>query len=311
VGRYVIGRLGQGVLVVWGVALAVFLLIHVVPGDPGRVVLGIRASKSAVAHLDHQLGLDRSLPSAYFHYMGGLFRGDLGTSITTFAPVTTLIGSRILATLALVIYAVVLAVVIATPVALIAALKAQRFADHLIRIGAVVLYAVPSFWFGLMLALLFGLKWKLLPTSGYDDSSFISVVRTLTLPAVTIALFTAPILMRVLRASLIESLNSDFAAAARARGLGARRVLLGHVLRSSLTSSVTLLGVSIGQLVGLVVVVEEVFAFPGLGSLLVHSVIDRDYPTVQGVTLIFALWVVLANLVADLLYVVLDPRVRV
>jgi peptide/nickel transport system permease protein len=297
-------------VVLWGVTLVVFLLIHFVPGDPGRAVLGTKASPAAVAHLDHQLGLDRGIASQYGHYMGDLVQGNLGRSITAFATVTSLIGSRLVPTLALVAYAIAVAIALAIPLALIAALRANRLPDHLVRLVAVVLYAIPAFWFGLMLAVLFGLKWKVFPTSGYDGSFPMGLIRTLTLPAVTIALFVAPVIVRVLRTSLIESLGSDFAQAARARGLGSRRVLTRHVLRSSLTATVTLLGVSIGQLVGLIVVVEQVFAFPGLGSLLVSSVLSRDYPTVQGVTLIFALLVVVANLAADLMYVVLDPRVK-
>jgi peptide/nickel transport system permease protein len=310
VGRYIAGRLAQGLLVLFGVTLVVFLLIHVVPGDPGRTVLGTKASPAAVASLDHRLGLDQGIVAQYLHYMGHLFQGSLGTSITAFASVTSMIGARIVPTLALVAYAMALAVAIAIPLALIAALRANRLPDHVVRLVAVVLYAIPAFWFGLMLAVLFGLKWHIFPTSGYDGSFPMGLLRTLTLPAVTIALFVAPVIVRVLRASVIETLGADFTQAAKARGLGQRRVLTRHVLRSSLTATVTLLGVSIGQLVGLIVVVEQVFAFPGLGSLLVSSVLARDYPTVQGVTLIFALMVVLANLAADLMYVVLDPRVR-
>lgn len=309
-GRYVAGRLLQGLIVLWGVTLIVFLLIHFVPGDPGRTVLGTKATPGAVQRLDHRLGLDRSIVAQYGSYMSGLVQGNLGQSITEFASVTSLIGTRLVPTLALVAYAMALALVIAIPLALIAALRANRLPDHLVRLVAVVLYAIPAFWFGLMLAVLFGLKWHVFPTSGYDGSFPGGLFRTLTLPAVTIALFVAPVIVRVLRTSLIESLASDFAQAARARGLGSRRVLARHVLRSSLTSTVTLLGVSIGQLVGLIVVVEQVFAFPGMGSLLVSSVLARDYPTVQGVTLIFAVMVIIANLVADLMYVVLDPRVR-
>jgi peptide/nickel transport system permease protein len=309
-GRYVLGRLGQGLVVLWGVTLIVFLLIHFVPGDPGRAVLGTKASPAAVARLDHRLGLDNSIVTQYGDYVSGLAHGDLGTSITEFASVTSLIGSRLVPTLALVAYAVAVAIAIAIPLALIAALRVNRLPDHLVRLIAVVLYAIPAFWFGLMLAVLFGLKWHIFPTSGYNGSFPLGLLRTLTLPAVTIALFVAPVIVRVLRSSLIESLGSDFAQAARARGIGSRRVLVRHVLRSSLTATVTLLGVSIGQLVGLIVVVEQVFAFPGLGSLLVSSVLSRDYPTVQGVTLLFALLVVVANLMADLMYAVLDPRVR-
>ncbi len=307
---YVARRMLQGLLVLWGVTLIVFVVIHLVPGDPGRVVLGPRASAEAVARLDHQLGLDDSLPQQYVHYLGDLVTGDLGESITSHAPVSTLVGPRLGPSLALVAYAIAISFVLAVPLALLSAIRANRLTDHVIRLTTVVLYAVPSFWFGLMLALVFGLELGLFPTNGYDGSVPAGVFRTLTLPAIAIALFVFPVAMRLLRSSTIETLRSEFVESARARGLGRRRVLVRHVLRNSLTSSVTFVGASIGTLLSIAVVVEQVFALPGLGSLLVTSVTARDYPTVQGLTFIFALVVVLGNLAADLAYVFLDPRVR-
>jgi peptide/nickel transport system permease protein len=308
--RYVISRLLQGLVILWGVTLVVFMLIHLIPGDPGRLVLGYKASAFAVRRLDHQLGLDRSLAWQYLHYLEGLVHGDLGTSISDHVSVTSVIGSHIAPSVLLVTYAIVIALAVSTPLALIAALRNNRGADHAIRVGSVVAYAMPPFWIGLLLALLLGLKWGVLPTSGYDGGGPGSVLRTLTLPAITVALYTAPALLRTLRSSVIANLGEDYVDASRARGLSERRILVKHVLRNSLTSTVTLVGVSVGTLLSLAVIVEQVFAIPGLGSLLVASVIARDYPTVQGVTLVFAVAVVLANLMADLLYVVIDPRVR-
>lgn len=308
--QYVARRLLQGLLVLWGVTLVVFVVIHLVPGDPGRSVLGSRVSAAAVARLDHQLGLDRSLPDQYLHYVGGLVHGDLGQSITAHASVGSLVGPRLLPSLALVAYAIGISLMLALPLGLLTAMRANQPVDHVVRLTSVVLYAIPSFWFGLMLAVVFGLKLQIFPTSGYDGSFPVGLLQTLTLPAVTIALFVFPVLMRLLRTSTIETLESEFVGAARARGLGGPRVLVRHVLRNSLTSSVTFIGASIGTLLSIALVVEQVFAFPGLGSLLVSSVLSRDYPTVQGLTFVFALIVVLGNLAADLMYVVLDPRVR-
>jgi peptide/nickel transport system permease protein len=169
---------------------------------------------------------------------------------------------------------------------------------------------MPPFWIGLLLALLFGLKWGIFPTSGYDDSGPLPLLRTLTLPAVTMALYTAPVLLRTLRSSVMTNLDADFVDATRARGLSERRIVLKHVLRNSLMSTITIVGVSVGTLLSFAIVVEQVFAIQGLGSLLVGSVLTRDYPTVEGLTLVFAAMVIVANLVADLLYVAADPRVR-
>jgi len=297
-------------LVLWGVTLVVFVVIHLVPGDPARSVLGPRVSPAAVERLNHQLGLDRSLPQQYVTFVGDLLHGDFGHSITEHTSVASLAGPRILPSLALLAYAIGLALLFAIPLGMLTAVRANLPTDHAVRLASVVLYAIPSFWFGLMLAVVFGLQLDLFPTSGYDGSFPTGLLQTLTLPAVTVALFVFPVLMRLLRASAIDNLQSEFVEAARARGLGGRRVLAGHVLRNSLTSSITFVAASVGTLLSVAVVVEQVFAVPGLGSLLVTAVTERDYPTVQGMTIIFAVIVVVANLMADVLHVVLDPRVR-
>jgi peptide/nickel transport system permease protein len=307
---YILRRLGQGVIVLWGVTLVVFLLIHIVPGDPGRVLLGLRATPAAVRAVDDELGLNHPLAVQYLSYLGKLLRGNLGTSFSQHVSVVSLIGPRLVPSMLLVAYAVGLALSVAVPLAIIAALRADGATDHVVRFCSVAAYAMPPFWFGLLLALLFGLKWNILPTSGYDGGTVGATIRSLTLPAVTMALYTAPVLLRLMRTSILETLASDFVTAARARGLGKRRIMIKHVLRNSLATTVTFIGVSVGSLLGLAVVVEQVFAIPGLGSLLVTAVGDRDFPTVQGLALVFACAVVLANLVADLTYGVIDPRVR-
>jgi peptide/nickel transport system permease protein len=236
--------------------------------------------------------------------------GDLGDSITGHAPVGELLGPRILPSIVLVVYALLITVLVAVPLALVGALRANRLPDHLIRATSVLMYAIPSFWFGLMLAVVFGLKLHVFPTSGFDRSFPTGWLETLTLPAVTISLLTIPVMVRVLRTSLIETLRSDFVVASQARGLSKHRVLFRHVLKGSLTSSVTFLGVAVGTLLSFALVVEQVYAIPGLGSLLVSSVLARDYPTVQGLAIVFAIVVVIGNLLADLTYGLLDPRVR-
>jgi peptide/nickel transport system permease protein len=308
--RYVSQRLGHSLIVLLGVTLITFSLVHLVPGNPGRIVLGLNAPESAVVRLNHQLGLDRSLPSQYIDYSAHLVRGQLGTSITNHVSVMSLIGARLLPSMLLVVYSIVLALFIAVPLALLAAVRANRSTDHVIRFLSVLAIGMPTFWFGLLLSVLVGLKWKLLPTSGYDDSSALTVVRSLTLPAVALALFITPVFLRTLRASLVAALGSDFAEAARARGLSRRRLLLMYVLRNSLTATLTIVGVSVAMLLSAMVIVEQVFNIPGLGSLLVGAVQTSDYPTVQGVTFILAVAVIAANLITDLLYPLVDPRVR-
>jgi peptide/nickel transport system permease protein len=309
-GRYLIRRLLQGLLVLFGVTLVVFVVIHLVPGDPGRAILGPKASPAAVNRLNEELGLNQSLPAQYLEYLGNLLRGDLGHSITSHVSVGHLIGPRVLPSLALVAFALTISLLLAVPLAILSALRANRLPDHLIRSASVLMYAIPSFWLGLMLAVLFGLQLGIFPTSGFDDSFPSGLIQTLTLPAVTVAFITTPVILRILRSSMIDTLRSEFVTAARARGLREGRILLRYVLRDSLTASVTFIGIAMGTLLSFAVVVEQVFALPGLGSLLVTSVLARDYPTVQSLTLIFAVAVVLANLGADLTYRLLDPRVR-
>jgi peptide/nickel transport system permease protein len=308
--RWIFSRLLQSCIVVMGVSVLTFLLVHLVPGNPGRIALGPFASNEAVERLDIQVGLKGSVVSQYLHYLGNLLHGDLGTSIANRISVTSEIAGRIVPSLLLISYAIVISLLIAVPLALIAALRADRGADYLVRVFSVFTYALPPFWFGLLLSLLLGLRWHVFATSGFDDSSITGIFRTLTLPALTLSLYVAPLLVRTLRASLVAAFNAEQVQAANARGLSAGRVIVRYVLRNSLLSSVTLLGVMIGILLSITVVVEQIFAIPGLGSLLVSAVDARDYPVVQGLTLIFALAVILANLSADLMYAILDPRVR-
>lgn len=307
---YVFKRLFQGLIVVIGVTLIVFLIIHLIPGDPARTRLGIKATPAAVKRLDHELGLDKSLPAQYFTYLGNLLHGDLGTSLTQHTSVSSLIGPRVVPSLILVIYAIMLSLILAVPMAIFSALRRNRFPDHIVRALSVLMYSIPSFWLGLMLAVIFGLDLHIFPTSGLEQSFPGGYAKTLTLPAITVAFITTPVIVQVLRNSMVDALQSENVAAAHARGLDQRRVTRRYVLRSSLTASVTFIGISVATLLSFAVIVEQVFALPGLGSLLISSVFARDYPTVQGLTLVFGIVVVLANIAADISYGLLDPRVR-
>jgi peptide/nickel transport system permease protein len=308
-GAYLLKRAVQAIPVLIGISLAAFLLIHLVPGDPARIILGAQATPKAVATLNEQLGLDRSLPSQYLDFITGAVHFDFGESITQKTGVGGLIGSRAEVTLLLLIYSVLISIVIAVPLAIASALRRNRPVDHGIRLFSMLTFAMPSFLLGLLLILLFSLQLELLPTSGYGDG-FGGHLRSLTLPALTVGLYLAPILLRTLRIGIIDTLGTEYVEAARARGLSRPRILGKHVLKNSAISTVTVLGLNVGFLLSGLVVIENVFSLPGLGSELVSSIVNRDYPTIQALTLVFGVSVVAINLLTDLFYSYLDPRVR-
>lgn len=306
---YVFRRLGQMVIVVLGITIIVFFMIHLVPGDPARIYLGTRATPSAVATLHHQWGLDRSVPAQYGLFMDRLSHGDLGQSLLYGTSAEGLILGRLPATLWLLGYAIVLSVVITVPLAAFAAAKKDGIRDHVIRILSVVGLGMPSFWVGIMLILLLALKVQAFPVGGYGDG-FVGHLHSMFLPGLTIAIGVAPLLLRSLRASMLSVLDAEFVATARSKGISRRRVLVAHVLRNAVIPTITVLGVNISFLVGGTVVVEKIFALPGIGNLMLGAILARDFPVVQAVTLVFAVMVVAVNLVTDLLYSALDPRVR-
>lgn len=307
--KYVARRLVYAVPLIFGIATFGFFLIHLVPGDPGRAVLGPRASAAAVRAEDHRFGLDQPIVVQYWHFLRRAAGLNFGTSIAKNIPVMPLIASRTAPTALLISLGVLVAMLIAVPLALVAAVHRDRPADQAIRLGGMVTFVMPPFWLGLILALVFGLQLRVLPTSGYTPG-ILGALRSLTLPAVTLGLAFFPLLLRTLRAALIETLDSDFVEAAQARGLSRRRVLYRHALRNSLVSTVTVLGVIVVLLISSSVVIESVFAIPGLGDLLVTAVEGRDFPVVQGLIVVMGTAVVLVNLLVDLGYAMLDPRVR-
>jgi peptide/nickel transport system permease protein len=309
VSAYVLRRLVQAIPVLIGITLASFLLIHLIPGDPARIVLGAHATPDAIATLNAQLGLDQPLFVQYWDFISGAVTLDFGDSITQKTAIGPVLSERTPVTLFLLLYSVVISIIVAVPLAIASALHRNRVTDHLIRVFSMVTFAMPSFLLGLLLILFFSLKLGWLPTAGYGED-FLGHVRGLTLPAITVGLYLAPILLRTLRVGIIETLGTEFIEAARARGLSERRILYKHVLRNSLVSTVTVLGLNIGFLLSGLVIIENVFALPGLGTELVNSVLAQDYPMIQALTLIFGFAVVAINLLTDLAYAKLDPRVR-
>jgi peptide/nickel transport system permease protein len=294
-----------------GVTVVVFFMLHLGPGDPARAVVGMRADDAAVERTRRELGLDRPLLEQYLDFMGGLLRGDLGTSFARRGQsVTEIIVDRLPVTLGMLVGGLLLSALIAVPLALIAASRQDGLRDHLVRLVPTIGLGMPSVWVGVMLVLVFSFQLGLFPIAGLTPGP-IGFVHSLFLPSLTIALGAAPLLIRSLRARLLEVLDSDYVTTARAKGLPEGRVVLRHVLRNSVISAVTIFGLLAAYLIGGSLVVEKVFAVPGLGSLLVDSILARDYPVVQAVTLVVGLAVVLVNLVTDLMLSLLDPRVEV
>jgi peptide/nickel transport system permease protein len=307
--RYLGRRLLHTVPVLVGITLASFILIHLVPGDPVRIMLGGKAPKERIAEIDHQLKLDRSLPQQYLSFVTGATHGDLGQSIILRRPVAAVIDERLAPSLFLLAYGTLIGVLLALPLGIVSALRRNRALDHGIRLLTLVAFAMPSFWLGLILIRKLSLDLGWFPVSGYG-SGFVGHVRSLTLPALTIGLFLTSMLVRSLRSSLIDIFGLEYVEAARARGLGRARVVFKHSLRNALIPTITILAVNLGWLIGGAVVVERVFDIPGLGQLLVESIFTRDFPVIQALTLVFGVMVVCINLLSDLSYALVDPRVR-
>jgi peptide/nickel transport system permease protein len=305
---YIRKRLLLMVFVLFGVTLIIFGMIHLVPGDPAFLILGDRATEAKATELRHQLGLDQSLPLQYWHFISGVFHGNFGMSLLYRQPVNSLVFRRVPVTFFLTGYAMVLTAIITLPISLWAATHRNKLSDHLIRAGFLFALTTPSFWLGILLILLFSLRLHLFPVAGYGEN-FTQHLRYLFLPSFTLSLQLSAVLIRNLRNGIINTLDSDFVRTARAKGLGNRTVLIGHVLRNALVSTVSIFGLQFGGLIGGTVVIEAVFAIPGIGQLLFQSITARDYPVVQAITVITAFLVIVVNLIVDLSYSFLDPRV--
>jgi peptide/nickel transport system permease protein len=307
---YTLRRLVQVVPVALGVTIVTFLLVHLVPGDPAATVLGTRATPELVAKLHHDWGLDRSLPEQFWLFLGRLAHGDLGDSLIYGIPVRSLVIERTPVTLWLLVYSTILSMLIAVPLATVAARRKDGPVDQVVRAVPIVGLGMPAFWLGIMLLLLFASDvWKVLPAGGYGNGVGGHAV-SMFLPSLTVAIGTAPLLIRALRTSLLSVLESDYITTARAKGLPERRVLVRHALRNGLMPMITVLGINLGFLIGNTVVIEKVFALPGVGALIYDGISQRDFSVVQGVTLVLAMLVVLVNIAIDLTYARLDPRVR-
>jgi ABC-type dipeptide/oligopeptide/nickel transport system permease component len=302
--RYLARRILLTVPVLLGVATLVFALIHFIPGDPARAILGEVASDADVAQLRQQLGLDRPLIVQYGAFLGGLARADLGTSLRTGGPVAREILDRLPATFELAMAAIVVALAFAIPLGIAAAVWRGTVVDHTAMTLSLAGVCMPNFWLGPLLAIVFGVELGWLPVSGRGG------MEHLVLPAVSLGAALAAVLARMTRATLADQLREQYVLAARARGVSRARAILLHAFRNSLIPIVTLAGLQVGAVLTGAVITETIFAWPGIGRLLVQSISFRDYPVVQGCILLIAVTYVAVNLIADLAYVVLDPRIR-
>lgn len=302
-------RLLQIIPVLIGISVIAFLLIKLSPGDPIRMLLGDRATEEAVEALRSRYGLDRPLIEQYFTYIGNLLQGDLGRSIRYRVPVGDLILDFLPRTLFLLAYVMLLTLPTTIIVAIIAARYQDRWPDQLIRGLAVCGMTIPVFWLGIMLSRLFGVELGWFPVSGYGETP-LEHVHHLFLPALSTAVWLVPILVRNLRAAIIEQMEADYVVASRAKGLPERYIFRRHILKNSVLPTLHLLGVMVAFLIGGSVIVEIVYAVPGLGALMISSVIARDFYVVQGLTLAYACGTVLVTLTVDVLSTLIDPRVE-
>ena len=290
--------------VIFGVLLLTFVLVHSIPGDPVEVMLGESATSADREVLRHNLGLDKPLIIQFFQYVAKVAQGDWGVSIHSKKPIVDLLAERLPATMKLAALALMIAISIGVPLGIVAALRVDRWADNLATVLSLTISAMPHFWLGPLLMMVFALWLGLLPVSGMDAST------SIILPALTLGFGLAAILTRMTRASMLEVLHEDFIRTARAKGLPEKTVILKHALRAALLPIVTVLGLQLGSLLAGTVITETVFAWDGIGRLLVESIEKRDYPVTQACVLVIALTYVFVNLLTDIIYTRIDPRVR-
>lgn len=306
-------RVVQMALALLGVSVVVFALIHMVPGDPVRVALGTRFDQDLYDALTERAGLDKPLIQQYFSWLGGALTGDLGVSFRNGQPVTTLVLERLPATITLAFAALFIALLVAIPAGIISAVRSGSTLDYTVTAASQVGISMPDFWAGVMYILGFSLILGWLPSSGYVPLSdgLVEWARHLILPALTIGLISGSIITRFVRSAVLEALNQDYVLTARAKGLTEWQIVRRHVLPNAWIPIVTVVGLQLGFLLGGVVVTEVIFAWPGLGRLALTAVKDRDFTVLQGAVLYIAFMFLAINLLVDIIYARLDPRVRV
>jgi len=311
-GKYIIKRLLMAIPTLIGISVIVFLIIHFVPGDPIQLMFGKAPDPVQIQYLRHLYGLDKPLYLQYFIWINNVLHGRLGHSIQLGIPVTNLIMERFPRTIFLCLTGIIISVCISFPTGIIAAWKHNKWQDLTISTICLILISVPSFWLGILLIIVFAVYFHLLPAIGYISPSvnFLEFIKHMILPSITLGASLAAVSARVLRVSLLEVLSQDYIVLARSKGCPEKRVLFIHALRNALIPTITVVGMQSGYLLGGAIVIERVFAYPGMGLLLVRSVFERDYPLVQAIILIFAVTFVVVNLITDIIYVFIDPKIR-
>jgi peptide/nickel transport system permease protein len=311
VGKHLLRRLILLVPVLLIVSLLISSLIYFSPGDPVRVMLGLRANEEAVANIRAELGLDRPYYIRYLNWLKNTVQGNLGRSLQRNEPVLDLILEHLPATLELTVFAVVVAVLFAIPAGVISATRANTWIDNLISLGSLFWISMPGFWVAMIAVLLLSLHFGLLPISGRGGPVWtVEGLRYLLLPGLILGIRQVAIISRLVRAGMLETLGEDYIQTARSKGLAESIVVYRHALRNAMIPTVTIFGLQIPEMLSLSVIIETVFAWPGMGRMLVDAVLKRDYTLVQGTVLLYALIVVIVNLVVDLLYAYIDPRIR-
>ena len=311
-GRYTLQRLVAMIPVLLVVAVVTFSLIHLTPGDPVALMAGDEATPEQKEAIRRDMGLDKPLYEQLLIYFTDILRGDLGESIFSKFPVTELIKQRLEPTLFIALFSQVVSIVIAIPLGILAAWKANTWVDRVVMVIAVLGLAIPSFWLGANLIWVFAVKLHWFPAFGYVPISdgILPWIKSITLPSISVGFISAALIARMTRASMLEVLREDYVRTARAKGLGEQAVLLGHAFKNASIPVVTIIGIGIAGLVSGLVVTEAVFGIPGIGRLIVDAVNRRDYPVIQGVILMVTVAYVLINLIVDLIYGYLDPRIR-
>lgn len=314
--NYIIRRLLSLIPLLFGISIVVFAMVNVLPGDPINIMLGsnpqLPPDPKLVASLRAQYGLDQPLHVQYLHFLGNLLHGDLGKSIFTGEDVWSAVWSRMPATLALTVASLVVSLLIAVPAGIVSAVKQNSLVDNITLAVALLGVSMPGFWLGLVLILFFSLQLRWLPVSGMGSWSdgIWDVVSHLIMPAVTLGTGLAALLARVTRSSMLEVLRHDYIRTARSKGLASRVVVYKHALKNAIIPILTVAGFQFGYLLGGAVIVETIFAWPGVGRLSINAIWHRDLPVIQGTVLVFTLFFVLVNLMVDVLYAYLDPRIR-
>jgi peptide/nickel transport system permease protein len=297
-----------------GVGILVFFLVRLIPGDAVDALLGdaARIDPALADHMRQLFGLDRPLPQQFWNWLTAVLRGDLGVSTRTRTPVIQELVSRLPATLMLAVGALIVGVSIGVPTGVLSATRRNSFTDVGVRVGALLGLSVPNFWLGILLIYVFGVVLHLLPAGGYVPltTSPLESLRFAILPVVTLGVALAGITMRQTRSQMLEVLNEDYVRTARAKGLNSRDITYRHALRNALIPVVTVVGLQLGRLLGGTVIIEQIFQWPGIGQLIVRAIDTRDYPMIQGAVLVLAFFFVMANLLVDILYVIIDPRLR-